>query len=205
MKYKIEGKAFSGKLFEVRFSSFECLVGCVCRMFEFRGILCRHALFVLSQERVTVLPDRYILDRWRKDIKRKHIYVSTCTDDVQHNPILERYEKLHRLAVSVFEIGVESVENFNVLEKLLMDLKDNFPRLCDKQPSFQRKNSVEAASDVVRTEVVRSPVVVKRKGQPRTKQLKSSMEETVSKPKKKRNIAAARNLAHSTSTIGVHN
>ena len=103
-------------------------------MFEFRGIFCRHTLFVLSRERVTVLPDRYILDRWRKDIKRKYTYVFTCTDDVQHNPVLERYEKLHRLAVGVLEIRAVSVENFNVREKLLIDLKDNFPRSCDKQP-----------------------------------------------------------------------
>jgi hypothetical protein len=48
VKYKIEDEAYLGKLFEVRFSSFECLVGCVCRMFEFRDILCRHALFELS-------------------------------------------------------------------------------------------------------------------------------------------------------------
>jgi hypothetical protein len=81
---------------------------------------------------VTVLPDRYLLDRWKKDIKRKHTYVSTCTDDVQHNTILERYEKLRRLARGVLEIGAESIENFNVLEKLLIDLKDNFPRSCDK-------------------------------------------------------------------------
>ena len=154
---------------------------------------------------MTILPDRYILDRWRKDIKRKHTYVSICTNDVQHNPVLENYKKLHRLAVGVLEIGVESVENFNVLEKLLIDLKYNFPRSCDKQPSSQRKNSVGVASNVVRTEVVRSPMVVKRKGQPRMKWLKSSMKEAVSKPKKKRNTAAARNLAHSTSTTGVHN
>uniref|UniRef100_A0A2N9FPI7 Protein FAR1-RELATED SEQUENCE n=1 Tax=Fagus sylvatica TaxID=28930 RepID=A0A2N9FPI7_FAGSY len=203
VKYKIQDKAAIERLFEVRFSSSECLVGCVCRMFEFRGILCRHALFVLSQECVTILPDMYILDRRRKDIKRKHTYVSICTDDVQHNPVLERYEKLHRLAVGVLEIGAESIENFNVLEKLLIDLKDNFPRSCDKQLLSQKKNSVGATSDVVRTEVVRSPMVVKRKGRPRTKRLKSSMEEAVSKPKKKRNTAAARNLAQSTSTTVV--
>ena len=154
---------------------------------------------------MTVLPDRYILDRWRKDIKRKHIYVSTYTDDVQHNSILERYEKLHRLAVGVLEIGAESVENFNVLEKLLIDLEDNFPRSCDKQTLFKRKNNVGAASNVVRIEVVRSPMVVKRKSGPRMKRQKSSMEEAVSKPKKKRNTAIARNLAQSTSTTGVHN
>ena len=112
---------------------------------------------------------------------------------------------MHRLAVSVLEIGAESIENFNVLEKLLIDLKDYFPRSCDKQPSSQRKNSVRAASNVVRTEVVRSLMVVKRKGRPRTKRLKSSMEEAVSKPKKKRNTVVARNLAHSTSITGVHN
>ena len=48
VKYNIEDEVCQGKLLEVRFSSSECLVGCVCRMFEFRGILCRHALFVLS-------------------------------------------------------------------------------------------------------------------------------------------------------------
>ena len=120
MKYKIQDEASTERFFEIRFSSSECLVVCVCRMFEFKGILCRHVLFVLSQESVAVLPDRYILDRWRKDIKRKHTYVSICTDDVQHNPVLERYEKLHRLAVGVLEIRAESVENFNILEKLLM-------------------------------------------------------------------------------------
>ena len=59
---------------------------------------------------------------------------------------------MHILAVGVLEIGAESVENFNVLEKLLIDLKDNFPRSCDKQSLSQRKNSVGAASDVVRFE-----------------------------------------------------
>ena len=105
---------------------------------------------------------------------------------------------MHRLAIGVLKIGAESVENFNILEKLLIDLKDNFPRSCDKQPLSQRKNSVGVASDVVRTEVIRSPLVVKRKGRLRMKRPKSSMEEAVSKSKNKRNTAATRNLAQST-------
>ena len=70
VKYKIQDETATMRLFEVRFSSSECLVGCVCRMLGFIGILYRYVLFVLSQECVTVLPDRYILDRWRKDIKK---------------------------------------------------------------------------------------------------------------------------------------
>uniref|UniRef100_A0A2N9FFN3 Protein FAR1-RELATED SEQUENCE n=1 Tax=Fagus sylvatica TaxID=28930 RepID=A0A2N9FFN3_FAGSY len=99
--------------------------------------------------------------------------------------------------------GAESVENFNVLEKLLIDLKDNFPRSCDKYPLPQRKNSVGVSVDVPRTEVVRSPKVVNRKGRPRMKRLKSSMEKAVSKPKKKRNTVTARNVAQSASVTKV--
>ena len=112
---------------------------------------------------------------------------------------------MHRLTISVLEIRAESVENFNILEKLLIDLKDNFPHSCDKHPLLQRKNSVRVSVDVPKTEVVRSPKVVNRKGHSRTKKLKSSKEEAVSKPKKKRNTAATRNVAQSASTTGVHN
>jgi hypothetical protein len=73
VKYKIQDEAMvSGKLFEVHLSRSKCLVGCMCRIFEFRGILYRHALSVFSQKSVIVVPRRYILDQWRNDIKRKH-------------------------------------------------------------------------------------------------------------------------------------
>jgi hypothetical protein len=122
----------------------------------------------------------------KKGYKKKHTYTSTCIDDVKHHPALERNEKLHRLAISVLEVGDESIENFNVIEKLLIDLKDNFPRSCDKHLLPQRNNSVGVTIDVFRTKVVRSPNIVSRKGHPRTKRLKSSMEQTVPKPKKKK-------------------
>jgi hypothetical protein len=47
VKYKIQNETTTERFFEVRFSGSKCLVGCVCRMFEFKGILCKHALFVL--------------------------------------------------------------------------------------------------------------------------------------------------------------
>ena len=104
-----------GKLFEVHFNRTECLVGCVCDMFEFRGILCIHALYVLSHESVSIVPRRYILDRLINDIEWKYTYVSSSYDDVYHRPILDRYQKLHKLAIGVFKIRAKYVENFNVL------------------------------------------------------------------------------------------
>jgi hypothetical protein len=113
-------------------------------MFEFRGILCRHALFYAFPGKCHCTPREIYTRPVEKGDKKKHTYISTCIDDVQHNPVLERYEKLHRLTINVLEIGAESVENCNVLEELLIDLKDNFPCSCDKHSLPQRNNSVGA-------------------------------------------------------------
>jgi zinc finger SWIM domain-containing protein 3 len=54
----------------VYFNDTECEVKCTCRLFEFRGIMCRHALTVLTLVNdLKELPFKYILDRWKKDIK----------------------------------------------------------------------------------------------------------------------------------------
>lgn len=52
-------------------------VRCECKRFEFRGIMCSHALRVFWAEDITEVPDKYVLNRWRKDRARKyltHIY-----------------------------------------------------------------------------------------------------------------------------------
>ncbi|PWA56849.1 protein FAR1-RELATED SEQUENCE 1 [Artemisia annua] len=50
----------------------ECDIRCIYRLFEFRGMLCRHALTVLTNENIYLVPNKYILRRWRKDVKRRH-------------------------------------------------------------------------------------------------------------------------------------
>ncbi len=51
----------------------------------------------------------------------------------------------------------------------------------------ERNTNVGATIDVLWTEVVRGANVVNHKGRPRTKRLKSLMEQAVAKPKKKMN------------------
>ncbi|XP_062147753.1 uncharacterized protein LOC133856714 [Alnus glutinosa] len=69
------------------FNDDECDVKCTCRLFEFRGIMCRHALIVLTLiKSVEELPSKYILDRWRKDLKRKYTFVKSSYDDLSGNP-----------------------------------------------------------------------------------------------------------------------
>lgn len=44
----------------------EGIVSCSCHLFEFSGILCRHALRVLSTGNCFQIPDRYLPTRWRR-------------------------------------------------------------------------------------------------------------------------------------------
>lgn len=67
------GRRRRRKNFQVAFHIETCVIICSCRLFEFRGIVCRHAIAVLIRNQVIVMPNRYILCRWRRDISRAHI------------------------------------------------------------------------------------------------------------------------------------
>ncbi|RYR01587.1 hypothetical protein Ahy_B06g080470 [Arachis hypogaea] len=60
--------------FVVTYDSVAAEVKCQCLLFESRGILCRHALSVLSFEQLSQVSPRYILERWSKKVKRRHTH-----------------------------------------------------------------------------------------------------------------------------------
>ncbi|XP_078177501.1 protein FAR1-RELATED SEQUENCE 4-like [Carex rostrata] len=50
-------------------------VQCICRKFEAMGILCAHCIQVLKQERIFSVEDKYIVERWRKDVQRYNLMI----------------------------------------------------------------------------------------------------------------------------------
>ncbi|XP_051114539.1 protein FAR1-RELATED SEQUENCE 5-like [Andrographis paniculata] len=46
-------------------------IKCSCKKFESMGILCLHALLVLTTENVHKIPERYILSRWTTNVKSR--------------------------------------------------------------------------------------------------------------------------------------
>lgn len=69
-------------------------IKCNCRLFEFRGILCRHAVTVLIYKKVDDIPKKYILQRWMKDVKRCHTKVKVIYSDWTINPENERFDTM---------------------------------------------------------------------------------------------------------------
>ncbi|XP_028091033.1 protein FAR1-RELATED SEQUENCE 5-like [Camellia sinensis] len=70
-------------------------VNCNCRLFEFRGILCKHQIIVFMHRKIDQVPDKYILRRWDKNVKRSQmkVRIRAETDD-KCDKIIERIQEL---------------------------------------------------------------------------------------------------------------
>lgn len=50
-------------------------IQCICRKFEAMGIVCAHCIEVLKQEKIYAVEEKYIVERWRKDVHRYNLNI----------------------------------------------------------------------------------------------------------------------------------
>ncbi|GLT53007.1 hypothetical protein SLA2020_263070 [Shorea laevis] len=103
----------------------ELEVKCSCGSFETRGILCKHAISVLSLHKITSLPSKYFLDRWRKDLKRKYTFIKSSYNSLSGDPTAERYDILCKDMIELAEIAAPNLDHFTKLRKHVDMLKRN--------------------------------------------------------------------------------
>jgi len=164
--------------FIVYFNEDELKVKCTCALFEPRGILSRHSLSMLRTKKVTMLSQKYFLDRWRKDINWEYSKHKSNYDVVSDNPNAQIYDKLR----NNFE-ELLSLTSVN-MKKHCMDLMKRMDQLkelwcCESQSSHDIPAVVASSS----CKKVLSPVKVKRKGKPPTKRKVAVIETVVKKSK----------------------
>lgn len=75
-------------------------VHCICRKFETTGILCSHSIQVLKQEKIFVVEDKYIVDRWRKDICCYNLNI--VDPSLPTIPEQSRYKKQFYIQFNIF-------------------------------------------------------------------------------------------------------
>ncbi|RYQ84476.1 hypothetical protein Ahy_B10g103826 [Arachis hypogaea] len=88
--YKVIEKV-SNSTFDKFFITYDV---CQCLLFESRGILCCHSLSVLSFEQVDNVAPKYILERWCKNIKRRHTHIKSSQDEHLLEPRSKRFDEL---------------------------------------------------------------------------------------------------------------
>ncbi|KAG6731001.1 hypothetical protein I3842_01G108300 [Carya illinoinensis] len=166
---------------KVYFNEAECKVKCSCALFEMRGILCRHVLAIMRVNKVRSMPEKYILDRWRKDIKRTYT--------------LLRIRRYSRIIKKCYEVATNAASCDEYIEDMVVQLDAmNIAYRTAKPPSKVAVTSAEGIEGGSSKKVL-SPLVVKGKGRPPSLR-KKSMVERVKPTTKKQSQKGKRKQPH---------
>ncbi|XP_021771774.1 protein FAR-RED IMPAIRED RESPONSE 1-like [Chenopodium quinoa] len=84
----------SRRFYTLNFNPVSKHIRCDCRKFEKDGILCKHIIRVWDENLVTEIPSNYVLNRWRKDVLRKHTRVKVAYHDPTETDECVRWNKL---------------------------------------------------------------------------------------------------------------
>ncbi|OMO78200.1 Zinc finger, PMZ-type [Corchorus olitorius] len=178
-------------VFLVQFNEVDSEVNCKCRLFEFRGILCRHALSVLIDRRVNEVPQKYILSRWRKDLKRRYNFIKSS-----YNPLCSQTERCERMTKEfqkVIVLAADSEDKYELVLKGIEELKAQVANdeLIDNQTIKRSASPSQSCADnrvPSRTNKVLSPLITRRRGRPSTKRKIPRIEEVIRKLKNKKKV-----------------
>ncbi|KAF5474494.1 hypothetical protein F2P56_006388 [Juglans regia] len=169
--------------YSVYFDEAEYEVKCSCRLFEMRGILCRHIFATLTVNRVRTLPKKYILDRSRKDIKRKYTLISSSFDVVDARLDVSRYSRIMKICGDVASNAALSDEHAQDMIDKLHAMNEVY--LTNKSPIQTCSNVAIPTADTTActsSKKVLSPLIVRGKCRPPSLR-KASIMEKVCKPK----------------------
>ncbi|XP_041990175.1 protein FAR-RED ELONGATED HYPOCOTYL 3-like isoform X1 [Salvia splendens] len=122
--------------FIVTLNDLKSEVSCICRLFELKGFLCRHAMIVLQICGISTIPSQYILKRWTKDAKSRY---SMGEGSEQVHSRLQQYNDLCQRAMKLGEEGSLSQESYNLSLRALDEAFEN----C-LNANYSSKNLLEA-------------------------------------------------------------
>ncbi|XP_047326874.1 protein FAR-RED IMPAIRED RESPONSE 1-like [Impatiens glandulifera] len=148
--------------FLVHYNESKCEMKCLCRLFEFRGLVCRHLIYILFRLKVSIVLDKYILNRWRKNVNRDYQGITNIYDDSCHiEEDKRRKNRLQPLWNEVSDLGSKNDENLLIVEEMLKETKQ---RLMD----VNEIHSMEGNESRV-AKSLHSPLKVRSRGRPPTK------------------------------------
>lgn len=108
--------------FVVSWNEMKSEVSCLCRLFEYKGYLCRHAMIVLQICGLSAIPPQYILKRWTKDAKNRHLTGEEADHLLSR---VQRYNDLCQRAIKLTEEGSISQESYSIACRALDEAFSN--------------------------------------------------------------------------------
>ncbi|XP_040998132.1 protein FAR1-RELATED SEQUENCE 1-like [Juglans microcarpa x Juglans regia] len=184
--------------YSVDFNEDDCNAKCSCGLFQMKGILCRHILAVFKSNGIKSFPDQYILDWWRKDIKRRYTLIRSSYDARDQRPNGNRHSILLNMCYGMITYAADSNEQFEDAKKRIHKMTESY-RNQTRNLSLTQTGSntgfmIEDTIAVGSLQQVKSPLVVKGKGIPPSLRRASRMETELQKVKAKKKKAQTAQL-----------
>ncbi|XP_042958025.1 protein FAR-RED IMPAIRED RESPONSE 1-like [Carya illinoinensis] len=133
-------------------------------------------------KRINVLPDVYVLDRWRKDIKRRYTLLRSSYDDQRDRSDARNYE----LVVKRCSQLATKISSDNEKVSAFMRVVNDFETKCEGSTLESTCEQTKAQPKVVleKGKKILSPIVVRGKGRPPSKRKVPPVEKLATKRKK---------------------
>ncbi|XP_041001728.1 protein FAR1-RELATED SEQUENCE 5-like [Juglans microcarpa x Juglans regia] len=180
----------------VDFNEEDCDVKCSCGLFQMKGILCRHVLTILKCNGIKYLPDRYILNRWRKDIKRRYTLIQSNYDTRNQREDTNRYSSLLNICYRMITHAAGSKEHTKDTTKKLYAMIDLYHGNQEPPKMTQTDSNVglttKDTTTIGSSQQVLNPRVVRGKGRPSSLRRASRMEQEMRKVKARTKKANAK-------------
>ncbi|XP_057545982.1 protein FAR1-RELATED SEQUENCE 9-like [Amaranthus tricolor] len=113
----------------------ELKVDCDCKLFKRIGILCSHAICVMSARQITQIPKQYVLDRWTKLALKKPIF------DL-HGNLIEESKKCNNVGKLLGEVWCEIFNCVGLAQRSESDLQSLLQNLKDISRKFEESDDV---------------------------------------------------------------
>ncbi|CAI9780860.1 unnamed protein product [Fraxinus pennsylvanica] len=146
------------------------------------GIMTQRSRREADAKDVQELPKKYIMDRWRKDIKRRYTLIRSSYDELSSKPAASRYSNLIKLCYQVATNATESEDNSIDMTQKLQAMNEIYMKLKYHATVANTRTSIDAESGS--STKVWSPIVVRGKGQPPSKRKQHPIEKLQTKTKK---------------------
>ncbi|XP_024962583.1 protein FAR1-RELATED SEQUENCE 5-like [Cynara cardunculus var. scolymus] len=160
---------------------------CSCNCFVRNGILCRHAFKVMLNDEVDIIPDKYILRRWRRDL----VPVEWLPARFRYGEVDADKERLMSVAYSYFERILGRVRNEkHILSKFVDQLEEWDTKIDSELPiqshAQETTTSIKEFLGVSQPETidVLPPTGIRNKGCGTGKKLISAAEKAITNGKK---------------------
>jgi hypothetical protein len=153
---------------------------CICAKFNKDGILCSHILKILVKTKVSKIPEKYIIERWRKKDRKMNLKkpaTQTGTHDILRHNILSRKAAVLTSKGARKDEAMEYVlEEFSRIEKNLDIMLSSDNREVPELPTTTEAS--EGASEhpsqpqtqirqqLVDEATLQDPLTIKKQGRP---------------------------------------